>query len=82
MWINWSFDVLIGLFERFVLQTNMAKTVEVVCQPGNISGRQSTAEYGQRIEKGDSHHVRQILRTVCEYCGAEIALASMTAHLQ
>ena len=59
LWLQWSFDVLIGLFERFVLQTNMARTVEMVCQPGKISGRQSTDEYRQHItEKGDSHHVR------------------------
>ena len=33
VWIQTTFDMLKGLFESVVLQTNIQKTVGVVCQP-------------------------------------------------
>ena len=63
--------MLIDLFERFRLQTNVAKNMAVVCQLGTFAERKYTAAYGQRINcKGDSHCVRQSRRVVCENCGA------------
>ena len=49
LWLQWKFDVIIGLFERLRLQTNVAKTVAMVCQPGPVSGQQSTAAYGLQM---------------------------------
>jgi hypothetical protein len=36
VWLQESFDVLIGLFERIGLFTNAAKTKVMVCTPGKI----------------------------------------------
>ena len=45
LWIQWSFDVLIGLFQRLGIQSNMVNIVAMVWYPGPIYGRQSTAAY-------------------------------------
>ena len=47
VWIQWSFGVVIGLFERLCICTNMVNMVEMVCQPGPIKGRKSVAAYGR-----------------------------------
>ena len=66
--------MIIDLFEQFGIQNKMAKLVAMVCQPGSISGRKSTAAYGRQMSiEGDSHHVWQHRRLVCEECGVELA---------
>ena len=37
MWLQWVFDILIGLFERFGIINNTEKMVKMVCQPGPIT---------------------------------------------
>ena len=70
MCLQWSFDVLIRLFERLGLHTNVAKTVAMVCQSETIYWIKSTATYGQRMTvKGGSHPVRQLQRAVYKDCG-------------
>ena len=36
VWLQESFDILVGLFERIGLFTNAAKTKVMVCIPGRI----------------------------------------------
>ena len=40
VWIQCSFGVLIGLFDKVGLHTNVDNMLAMVCQPGTISGRQ------------------------------------------
>ena len=44
LWIQGEFNTLIGLFDRVVLQTNVGKTVGMVCGPCQAAGNQSTTE--------------------------------------
>ena len=73
MWLKWAFDVPIGIFEWFVLHTNMDNTVEILCKNGPISGKQYTDAYGRRMNgKGGAHHVRQCRRVTYEEWGVEL----------
>ena len=38
MWLHHAFDVVIDLFGQIDLQTNVAKTVKLVCHTGAIAG--------------------------------------------
>ena len=40
VWLQWVFDILIGLLERFGIITNMEKMATMVCQPGTIARQQ------------------------------------------
>ena len=51
-WIQWSFDTLAIMFEGVGLQTNVGKTVSMVCRPCQAAGTQPEAEYGRRITGG------------------------------
>ena len=56
MYIQWEFDVIIGLSDWVILYTNVAKTVEIMCQPGLISGRQYVAAYDSNMTgEGESY---------------------------
>ena len=43
-WLQGAFSTLIGLFNRVGLQTNVRKTVGMVCLPCQATGTQSEAE--------------------------------------
>ena len=61
----------------------MVNTVSMVFQTGTITERQSAAAYERRMTgEGDPCHARQIRKVVCGEWGAELAAASMAAHLQ
>ena len=47
--IQGAFNTLVGLFNRVVLQTNLGKTVGMVCHPFQAAGNQLEAAYGRRI---------------------------------
>ena len=82
VWFQWVLGVLIILFERVRLRTNIAKTVAMVCQPGPIAGQHSAATYERRMTGGgDPHHMRQRHRVVCGYCSTDLATTYMYAHL-
>ena len=36
VWLQWVFDILIGIFERFGIINNMENMVTMVCQPGPL----------------------------------------------
>ena len=37
VWLQWLFDIIIGIFERFGIINNMENMVTMVCQPGPIT---------------------------------------------
>ena len=47
VWLQGSFNALVGLFGRVVLQTNVGKTVGMVCHPCQAAGNLTTAAYGR-----------------------------------
>ena len=52
--------VIIRLFEWVGIRINVSKTVVMVCQPGNISGKYFDVAYGWWMNnKGDPYHVKQ-----------------------
>ena len=60
VWLQWVFDIIIGLFERFGIRTNMNNMVTMVCQFGPIARQKSAAAYGWRMNgEGDHNHVKQ-----------------------
>ena len=60
VWLQWLFDIIIELFERFGITNNMEEMVKIVCQPGSITRKQSSAAYGWRMNReGYPNHVNQ-----------------------
>ena len=45
VWLQWSFDVMIGIFKRVGLWINVVKKVVMVCHPVPIPSIQSTSTY-------------------------------------
>ena len=48
--LQYSFDILVGLFERVGLRTNTTKTEAMTCIPGEICPALSHEAYANRIE--------------------------------
>ena len=83
VWIQWSLDMMISLFERVNLHTNVAKTVVMMCHPVPIAVRQSTPAYGRWMTgDDDSHPLRQRHWSVCTKCGADLEAMSLVAHME
>ena len=56
VWLQWGFDRLIGLFDRYFIINKVINMVTMVCQPVHIARKQSAAAYGwQMNEEGDSN---------------------------
>ena len=82
VWIQGAFNALVCLFDRVVLQTNVRKTVRMVCHPFQAVGNITTTAYGRRITgEGHSYRERQRDRVVCEECGEQLAVGSLSIHL-
>ena len=64
------------------LQTNVGKTVSMVCHPCQAVENITTAAYGRRITgEGRSYRERQRDRVACEDCGEQLVVASLSSHL-
>ena len=48
-WLQGAFNTLVGLFDRVGLQTNVGKTVGMVCHPFQAAGNLSEAAYRRRV---------------------------------
>ena len=48
-WIQGAFSTLFGLFDRVGLQTNVRKTIRMVCYPHQAAENQSEAAHGRQI---------------------------------
>jgi len=82
-WLQRAFDVLVGLFGRIGLKTNVRKTVAMICMPHCIAGRQSDEAYRHRMTgAGHSHRERKRLKVTCPECNAELAGSSLRAHME
>ena len=69
-WFQGAFNALVGLFDRVGLQTNVGKTVGMVCHPCQAAGNITKAAYGRRIMgEGNSYRERQRDQVECEECG-------------
>ena len=56
VWLQWLFSVMIGLFERVGLRTNMVNMVVMVCQPVPIIGRHYTPSHGRQMDSEGDYH--------------------------
>ena len=69
LWLQVAFNTQIGLFDRVCLQTNVVKTVGMVCRPYLAARNQSGAAYRRRIT-GEGPTYRELLkgRVSCRDC--------------
>ena len=49
LWFQGAFNTLTNLFDRMVLQTNVSKTVGMVCRPYQTAGNLKEAAYRRRV---------------------------------
>ena len=82
-WLQGAFSALVAIFDRVGLQTNVDKTVSMVCHPCRAGSGNRTAEgYRRRITgDGNSFWERQRERVACGECGAELVAGSLSSHL-
>ena len=80
-WLQDAFSNLVGLFDRLGLQTNIGKTVGMVCRPCQTAGTQLEAARGRRMTgEVTSYRERQKGRFQCRECGEEMAAGYLVGH--
>ena len=58
-WLQWSFNSLVGLFERVSLRTNVGMAVSMTCRPLPVAGKQLDLAYGRKMTgEGPTYRVR------------------------
>ena len=82
VWLQESFDILIGLFERIGLFTNAAKTKVMTCIPGRIREGYTEEEYADYKSQTVTAADKKRRRVDCEICGASLAAGSYQSHLE
>ena len=82
VWLQESFDVLIGLFEQIGLFMNAAKTKAMVCIPGRIQEGYTEEEYANYKSPTETFADRKRRRVDCEVCGTSLAPGSYQSHLE
>ncbi len=82
VWLQESFDVLIGLFERIGLFTNAAKMKAMVCIPGRIQEGYTEEEYADYKSLTETSANRKRCRVDCEICSTSLAAGSYQSHLE
>ena len=81
-WLQGAFNALVGLFDRVGLQTNVGKTVGMVCHTCQAAGNLTTTAYRRRITgEGQSYRERLRAQVVCEECEDMLAVGSLLIHL-
>ena len=76
-----ALDVMVELFERVGLRTNTAKTKVMICVPGKIRTRHTTAVYNnsrERLMWAAEHQHRLV---TCDICDQELQAVSLDSHL-
>ena len=64
------------------LQTNVGKTVRMVCRPCQAEGTQSIAAYEKKMTgEGPTYRERQREWVLCGECGKEMAVGSLAGHM-
>ena len=76
-----ALNVLIGLFRKYGLVANIAKSKDMMCQPGDIQYGMSEEEVGwQSMGRGVTYKERLRRRIPCTYGGVELKAGSMMAY--
>jgi hypothetical protein len=76
-----ALDILVDLFERVGLETNMSNTQTMICTPGRIRTQLPTESY-RRMRRGRVSALEWNLRDVeCRQCGKELKAISLSRHL-
>ena len=80
-WLQHYMNVLVSLFQRYGIASNVAKFRTMMCQPGAIrSGVSAEAKALKFTGVGDSYQVRLLLRIPFLGCGVELTAGSKTAQ--
>ena len=74
-------DILVAMFERVGLQTNVSKTKAMTCYPGKIKTRRSYETY-ERTLAGVSKKEWDSRETTCSECGKVLKASSLDSHLE
>ena len=68
-WLRGIFNTLGGLFDKVGLQTNVRKTVGMVCRPFQAAGNQFDVSYGRHIMgEGPTYRDQLKGRVSCREC--------------
>ena len=78
--LQFSFDILVGFFERVELLTKTKKTEAMTCIPGRIRTALSHKAYANRMEGHEDRRSWQTRRTNCDICGVELSTGSLRRH--
>ena len=82
-WLQGAFDTLTGLFDQVGLQTNIVKTVGMLCCPFRAFMTHLEEAYKRSmIGAGLTYRARQRLRVWCPDCTVYLASGSLSAHYQ
>ena len=81
-WLQNSFTILVGLFERVGLRTNAQKTKVMMCIPGRIRVSMTEEVYNDYCHEASTHAARKRLRVECDICGQSMQAASLQRHLE
>ena len=77
-----SMDILVELFERVGLRTNVSKTKAKTCVDGKIRTRLSDAAYTNSQVGLHTQAAWDRRRLECDVCGKQLAASSMSNHLE
>ena len=76
-----ALDAFVEIFERVGLQTNMSKTLTMICTPGQIRTQQPTESYRQ-MQRGRVMALEWNSRDIkCRQCGKVLQASSLSRHL-
>ncbi len=82
VWLQESFDILIGLFERIGLFTNASKTKVMVCIPGWIREAYTEEQYAEYKSPTGAATDNKLRWIDCEICSTSLAAGSYQNHLE
>ncbi len=82
VWLQESFDILIGLFEQIGLFTNASKMKVMACTPGQIRMAYTEEQYAKYKSLTGSAANNKHRCVDCEICGASLAAGSHQSHLE
>ena len=81
--VHMTLMVVVRIFYRVGLKTNLGNTKAMVCTPSFIWGKQGSAAYNQRVAgEGDTSREQNKTRVSCEECGRLMAASSLCHHME
>jgi hypothetical protein len=81
-WLQESFDILIGLFERIGLFKNASKTKVMICIPRRIHEAYTDEEYADYKSLPGAATANKRRWINCEICGTSLAAGSYQSHVE